>query len=364
MDNFRRRPRDSQRQTIDSILNAPIRSQGSAVPQGRRPLQFNGMRSTNGRQVNDFRRPEGFHVAQSNSLGANAAPRPSAVKRVQVVKKSSLLHMTLQSGDALGDDKKEAGKQKNKNGSKGGRWPAIRKWGFRSALVLAALVLVLGGFLVFKAIFKVNKVFKGGGAAAALSNDVKPELLKGEGDGRVNILLFGKGGPGHAGADLTDTLIVASIDPVNKTSTLVSIPRDLWVTVPGYGSSKINAVYANAKYRSLNTAPKDKDKAERAGVDTASQVVSQALGIPLHYYGMIDFEGFKQAVDVVGGVDINVPADLAVTEYLWDSTTGKHYNLKVPAGMQHFDSTKALYFTRSRHTSARGDFSRSERQRL
>jgi anionic cell wall polymer biosynthesis LytR-Cps2A-Psr (LCP) family protein len=79
---------------------------------------------------------------------------------------------------------------------------------------------------------------------------------------------------------------------------------------------------------------------------------------------MIDFEGFKKAVDVVGGVDINVPADLAVQEHLWDSTTRRNYFLNVPAGQQHFDSTKALYFTRSRHTSLRGDFSRSERQRL
>jgi len=69
-------------------------------------------------------------------------------------------------------------------------------------------------------------------------------------------------------------------------------------------------------------------------------------------------------VDIVGGVDINVPQDLAVSEHLWDTTTNKPYYLQVPAGQQHFDSTKALYFARSRKTSPRGDFDRSERQRL
>ncbi|MBX6334333.1 LCP family protein, partial [Candidatus Saccharibacteria bacterium] len=122
-------------------------------------------------------------------------------------------------------------------------------------------------------------------------------------------------------------------------------------------------VYANAKSRALNET-QDKEKAERAGVSALQDVIGQVLGIPIHYYGMIDFEGFKQAVDIVGGVDIDVPTELAVKEYLWDSTTGKHYYLNVSAGPQHFDSTKALYFTRSRQTSLRGDFSRSERQRL
>ncbi len=362
MDNFRRRTRDDQRQAIDSILNAPVRPQ---IPgqQGRRPVKIDGLRSTSGRRVDDFRRPEGFHVSQSSGVrSSEESNRPQAAKSAQ---RESLLHMTLPTGVSLGEGKKKgADKRKPKDRGRHGRWHSIRRWSLRSALALVVLVLVVGGFLVFKGILKVNKVFKGGGSAAALQADVKPELLKGEGDGRVNLLLLGKGGSGHDGADLTDTIIVASIDPVNKTSTLVSIPRDLWVTVPGRGSSKINAVYANAKNRALYADPKDKETAERAGVNAAQDVIGQALGIPIHYYGMIDFEGFKQAVDIVGGVDIDVPAELAVQEHLWDSTTRKNYYLNVPAGKQHFDATRALYFTRSRHTSLRGDFSRSERQRL
>ncbi len=360
MDNFRRRTRDSQGQAIDSILNAPVRPYSVRQPQGRRPVSIDGLRSTSGRRVDDFKRSEGLHSSSSGSgrVAASLGQRPV---RPVAAQKASMLHKTLPGG--LLDDSKKAKKKQAKEGKRGG-WRAFRKWSLRSALALTILAVVLGGFLVFKGIFKMNKVFKGGGSAAALEGEVKPELLKGEGDGRVNILLLGKGGPGHAGADLTDTIIVASIDPVNKTSHLVSIPRDLWVTVSGYGSTKINAVYSNAKTRALNNNPKDKKGAEEAGVHAAQKMISDVLGIPIHYYGMIDFQGFKQAVDVVGGVDIDVPKDLAVQEHLWDSTTGKNYFLNVGPGMQHFDSTKALYFARSRHTSLRGDFTRAERQRL
>lgn len=362
MDNFKRRSRDNSRRAIDGIVNAPVRSQGvDQSQQGRRPLPFDGLRSTGARKVDDFRRVDGFHASQNGvrvSSGSPAQPLKTEGR------KPSLLHMSLQDASNSDATKKKFGRRKPREGEKPSLWRTFRKWGLRSALALTVITLLLGGFLVFKGFLKVNKVFKGGGNAAALENNVQPELLKGEGDGRINMLMFGKGGTGHAGADLTDTLIVASIDPVNKTSTLVSIPRDLWVTVPGSGSSKINAVYANAKNRSLNTAPKDKEKAEQAGIEAIKQIISQVLGIPIHYYGMIDFEGFKQAVDIVGGVDINVPEELAVKEHLWDGTTGRNYYLNVPAGQQHFDSTRALYFTRSRHTSLRGDFTRSERQRL
>lgn len=358
MDNFRRRTRDNQGQAIDSILNAPVRPYSVRQPEGRRPVSLDGLRPTGGRRVDDFKRPDGLHPASSGSgrVAASFGERPRAARA------ASMLHKTLPGG-MLNEVKKAKKKQAKGAAQTHGRWRTIRKWGLRSALALTILTLVAGGFLVFKGIFKLNKVFKGGGAAAALG-DVKPELLEGEGDGRVNILLFGKGGPGHAGADLTDTLIVASIDPINKTAHLVSIPRDLWVAVPGYGSSKINAVYANAKTRALNSNPKDKEAAERAGVSSTQKIISEVLGIPIHYYSMIDFKGFKQAVDIVGGVDIDVPKALAVQEHLWDSTTGRNYFLNVPAGPQHFDSTKALYFARSRHTSLRGDFTRAERQRL
>ncbi len=234
-------------------------------------------------------------------------------------------------------------------------------WAKRSSVAVVLLVLLGGGFLFGKGYMKLHKVFKGGSTAVALKSHVDPNLLKGEGDGRINIMLLGKGGPGHDGPDLTDTLLVASIDPVNNTTSLVSVPRDLWVTAPTGGSSKINAVYANAKYKALARDSHDKQGAEAAGISAAEQTIGQVLGIPIHYYTMVDFTAFKQAVDTVGGVTVNVPNDLVDPTMAWEN----HWSsVLARKGPQQFSGTQALLYVRSRHGSARGDFDRTERQRL
>ncbi len=176
----------------------------------------------------------------------------------------------------------------------------------------------------------------------------------------MNILLLGKGGDGHTAPDLTDTILIASIDPVQKQVALLSIPRDL--NVANSGIKKINSVYADAKYAAVNKNANDVD-AENAGFDAIEQVIEEKIGIPVHYHIMVDFEGFKKAISTVGGVDIDVDADNTVYEVLWDPTTRKHYTLDVKQGKQHFDGTRALFYARSRQTSPRGDFDRTERQR-
>jgi len=232
----------------------------------------------------------------------------------------------------------------------------------RSGLAALAIIVLLGGFLFVKGYLKLNKVFKGGGNAAALNSNVDPSLLRGEGDGRVNILLLGRGGEGHDGGDLTDTILLASIDPVNNKTALVSIPRDFWVTTPS-GSSKINAVYTYAK-QAATAAGGSKAKAEQAGIKAIKQQTSEILGVPIHYYAMVDFLAFRQAVDTVGGVKINVTEDTAVSEHLWDAMKREHYYLNVQPGVQTFDGQRALFYARSRHASPRGDFDRAERQKL
>jgi len=242
-------------------------------------------------------------------------------------------------------------------------WRRLRKRVVRGGLVFALLLLLAGGYLGMKGYFKLHKVFKGGGSAASLAAHVSPSLLKGEGDGRVNILLLGRGGDGHDGADLTDTMLLASIDPVGKKAALVSVPRDLWVTAPYGGNTKVNAVFAEAKARAMYKT-NDIKQAEAAGFQAAQQVVQSVLGVPIHYYGIIDFTAFQSAVDTVGGVDFNVTPDLAVSEHMFNEQTRKNYYLNVTPGMQHFNGERALFYTRSRHTSARGDFDRAERQRV
>lgn len=263
--------------------------------------------------------------------------------------------MSLPGGPSQSSHDGKPNKRSSKSKKHGFGW-----WAKRTTLAVLVVVLGVGGLLGLKAYYKLHKVFKGGGTAVALQAHVDPNLLKGEGDGRINILLLGKGGPGHDGPDLTDTMLLASIDPVNKTMALLSIPRDLWVTTPA-GSSKINAVYANAKYKTLAKNSHDADGAEANGIAAAEGIVGQVLGVPIHYYGMVDFTAFKQAVDTVGGVTINVPEDLVDPTMAWENGWNSVLARK---GVQNFNGKQALLYVRSRHTSARGDFDRTERQRL
>ena len=207
----------------------------------------------------------------------------------------------------------------------------------------------------------MHKVFKGGtGTAAALKANVSPDLLKGEGSGRVNLLLLGRGGGNHDAPDLTDTMMLASIDPVNHTATLLSLPRDLWVNVPNQGVMKINAAWETGEFKYLGKqAPGSTDpKAIQAGFDVVDQTVGDVLGISIDYNVMVNFQAFQQAVDTVGGVSINVPTDLVDPTMAWENGGNP---VLAQAGIQNFDGKHALIYVRSRETTS--DFARAERQR-
>ena len=238
-----------------------------------------------------------------------------------------------------------------------------RKTFFRIfAAMFVAAVLIVGGIAGY-GYLKARQVFNGSSnGAIALEKNVDPVKLKGEGDGRINVLMLGIGGEGHDGAYLTDTMIVASIDPVQNEAALLSVPRDLWVKKASGSAGKINEVFANAREASL-AKTKDKDAATKAGAEASQKVLTEVLGIPINYYVVLDFNGFIKAIDAVGGIQINITPDLAVSEQMWDDINKKPYYLNVQPGLQQFDSTRALFFSRSRHTSARGDFDRAERQR-
>ena len=228
------------------------------------------------------------------------------------------------------------------------------------------LLLILGGLFGARAWWLANQIFRGGGGAVAMQEDIDPSMLRGEGDGRINILLLGRGGEGHDGPDLTDTIIIASINPIQKEAAMLSIPRDLFVQVNG-SYTKINAVFANAKYNALTSSSYSDnnrdEKAEEVGLKAVEDVIESKIGIPIHYHGLIDFAGFTKAIETVGGVDVNVPESATVYEpKMW--LMGRSYNLSVSEGQNHFDGIRALAYTRSRETSPGGDFDRSERQRL
>lgn len=238
--------------------------------------------------------------------------------------------------------------------------PAWKRWLIRIGIFLIVIVIALAGFLAFKGYMKLRNIFQGGGYSAALDGNADPNKLKGEGDGRVNILLLGRGGEGHEGADLTDTILIMSIDPVNNKSALLSIQRDLWVRTDN-GSMKINALFSNAKQSAMNRNGGNVADAEAKAIGVLKEEITDVFGINMHYHAMIDFDGFAKAVDTMGGVTIDVPEELRDSSMAWQNG-GK--SLLVPAGRQTLDSKHALWYVRSRHGSARGDFDRAERQRL
>jgi LCP family protein required for cell wall assembly len=241
------------------------------------------------------------------------------------------------------------------------RWQRVRQFAFRGAAVAIILVITMGGLLFSQGYLKLHKVFKGTtGTAEALKPNVNPDLLKGEGSGRVNILLLGRGGGTHDAPDLTDTIMIASIDPVNHTAALVSVPRDLWVNLPNAGVMKLNAAWQTGAYKYLGKAtPNTTDpKAIQAGYESVDQAVEDVLGIDIHYNVLVNFQAFQQAVDTVGGVTVNVPADLVDPTMAWENGNDP---VLAHAGTQNMGGAQALRYARSRETSS--DFARAQRQR-
>lgn len=342
MNNFRR-PQRPKRGTLDGIMaTAKNSSSASSLNNFRRP-QTND--TTQKRVGVDFKRGEGFHARPRNVV-TNVPD--TAREGVNSERHPRLQSTTTNTEPAPAKSKKRLFSRKKKDEPRS-KWRIVAK---RTALSLTVLIFLAGSYMGAKAFMNARKVLQGGGQAAALEANVDPTKLKGEGDGRINILLLGRGGDGHEGPDLTDTMLIASIDPIHKEAALVSIPRDLWVKSADSGSNmKINAVYANAKERSGSDA---------AGLEAVEKTVESVFGIPINYHGMIDFEGFRKAIDTVGGVDINVQEQVYDPTVAWENG----WNPMVAAvGQQHFDGKRALLYVRSRHGSAGGDFSRGMRQR-
>ncbi|MFI5270788.1 MAG: LCP family protein [Candidatus Saccharimonadales bacterium] len=240
------------------------------------------------------------------------------------------------------------------------RWQRTRLVAVKGIAVLLVIIISFGGLFFSQAYMKLNKVFKGSNTVAALRSDVSPSLLKGEGSGRVNILLMGRGGGNHDGPDLTDSMMVASIDPVNYKATLISIPRDLWVNVPNAGVMKINSAWEKGEFNYLGkVAPGSTDpKAISSGFNLADQTVDQVLGINIDYNVLVDFQAFQQAVDNVGGITVNVPTPLIDPTFDWVNNGNP---VLAQAGIQNFNGTQALNYVRSRETTS--DFARADRQR-
>jgi LCP family protein required for cell wall assembly len=232
----------------------------------------------------------------------------------------------------------------------------------RTALVLLLLVLIVGGWLGFKFAYNAHKLF-GGNIFSVLSTT----KLKGEDSGRVNILLAGNSSDdtGHSGADLTDSIMLVSIDTKNNKAFLLSIPRDLWVHIPGDGHEKINDAYVFGQSNGFSGPGYPS-----GGMGQLEQVVSQDLDIPIDYYALIDYSAMKDAVNAVGGVDVTINS--TDPRGLYDPSIDYATNgplVKLTNGTHHLNGEQALDLARARGDSyysygfPASDFDRTEHQR-
>ncbi len=226
----------------------------------------------------------------------------------------------------------------------------LRRIGIAMIAILLALLLMAG---VAKALFDFKIVTLKG-----IINTVGSTLPTDE-HGYTNFLLLGQGDESHQGANLTDTMMIASVDATKtKSVAMISIPRDLYFTrTSKMGAGRVNSLYRDYKGY-LRKQGMDKNAASQEAMKELAREMGDTFGVKIHYVVKVDFIGFVNAVDALGGIDIDVPTAIVDTTY-----PGPNYSyvtFSIAAGPQHLDGETALKYARSRHSTS--DFSRSARQ--
>lgn len=236
--------------------------------------------------------------------------------------------------------------------------PSRKRWKF---FVWGVLVLFLGvvgwvgisGYLAFRDISSKNASDQS--SFFKFNGDIPPSELKTEGDSRINLVSLGV----DAAAGLTDSIEIISIDPINNTLSMISIPRDTYVMNPAENrKTKINEVY-NSGLAKCERKPSLCDSKVDGGAEAVKQVIKDNFGVSVQYFAKADFEGLKSIVNIVGGVQIYVDKPINDPKYPNKTNTG-YDPFKISAGMQNMNGEIALKYARSRQTTS--DFDRARRQ--
>ncbi|MBP9751567.1 MAG: LCP family protein [Candidatus Moranbacteria bacterium] len=221
--------------------------------------------------------------------------------------------------------------------------------------VITALALVVMGFFAWRFFETAERIHIENNAAKSGFENISSilpgkqrEKLEGEDAGRINILLLGRAGERYPGKNLTDTVMIASIDTVARKAGFLSLPRDLFVPISGTDfSTKLNSLYQYGLSQG--------DEA-----DTMVSSVEHITGIDIPYFVILDFDGFEKVIDDLGGIRIFSERDILDTRY-----PGKNYSyetFELPAGWHYLDGKTALKYARERHSDPEGDFGRAKRQ--
>lgn len=208
-------------------------------------------------------------------------------------------------------------------------------------LLFLSLVLLIGigsyvGYVFYQTLEAANNSYDDLGreksklrdSAVSISNDPVSILLLGVED-------YSSGGKGGR----SDTLMVATFNPEDQSMKLLSIPRDSRVEIPGKGLDKINHSFS------------------KGGKELTIETVEDFLEIPIDYYATVNFDGFKNIVDIVGGITVDVPFS-----FEQNSDDPKAEKLQFYEGSMELDGRYALAYARMRHEDIKGDIGRNERQ--
>lgn len=241
-------------------------------------------------------------------------------------------------------------------------WKKIFK---RTFLILVIAALISGGWIGWKAVSNSAKIF-GWKNLFGLFENTK---LKGEDSGRVTILMAGDSADrtdNGGGGDLTDSIMLVSLDTKGNTATLLSVPRDLYVAIPGHGYGKINEVYEDGKTDNFNETGY-----ATGGMGFLEKVISQNFGMTINYYALVNYSALVNAVNAVGGVMVNIQSndprglyDPSVT-----SPTDHTPLVHLSNGVHTLNGAQALNLARARGDSygaygyGLSDFVRTQNQR-
>ena len=250
-------------------------------------------------------------------------------------------------------------------------------WGAVILIVLSLVLATLAGIVAFRwsrDFFATTAVFQVGDAppipeaptalplgvtitpqdpditltAPAPTLPAAPAAVKWQGTSQVTLLVMGLDYRDWLeGVDIprTDTMILFAIDPLKKTAGMMSIPRDMWVSIPGFGYSRINAAYRNGEMYKL----------PGGGIALAAKTLENFIGVPVDFVALIDFNAFVKFFDELGGLDMHIKEEIKV------DPIGPGNTRILEPGVQTLDGATVLAYARNRYTED-GDFDRSKRQ--
>jgi LCP family protein required for cell wall assembly len=232
------------------------------------------------------------------------------------------------------------------------------RWGRLVFIILAIIIIALGSYVAYLYFGSwkknLNKISKPeGDKPITLTKEERAQVKP------ISLVLLGLDTRSETGSMNTDVMMVASFNPITKTATVVSIPRDSDLNMEGYKTHKVNGYYA-AFYSNGRKDGLEGDAANQYARDETRQMLAKFFEIPIDYTAVIDFKGFVDVVDALGGVNVTVDKDMRYVDSV-DNT-----NIDLSNGDQKLDGEQALGFVRyrksNRGTAQSSDFERNQRQ--